>query len=836
MKYKNLMARALYDNVPECAEELAFRKGDILTVIEQNTGGLEGWWLCSLHGRQGIVPGNRVKLLIGPMQEASSSQDQPTPGLIQQTFGQQKLYQVPNPQGAPRETIYQVPPSYQNQGIYQVPIGHGTQEQDVYQVPPSVQRGIGGANGPHFSKKVITPLRTGHGYVYEYPSRYQKDIYDIPPSHATQGVYDIPPSSVKGPVFSVPVGEMKPQGVYDIPPTKGVYAIPPSACRDETGLREKEYDFPSPMRQAGRPDVRPEGVYDIPPTSTKLVGNDLHMKYNCDASGAAELVTQRHQSIPLKHSPPQLGPSVGTQNDAYDIPRGVQFLEPPAETSEKANPEERNGVYDVPLHNPVDAKSCQDMVDGINRLSFSSTGSTRSNMSTSSTTSKESSLSASPSQDKRLLLDLDTAIEKLHRLQQTLEMGVSNLMALVTTTDWRCYGYMERHINEIHTMVDKVELFLRDYLHFAKGAVANASCLPELLLYNKMKRELQRVEDSHQILSQTSHDLNECSWSLNVLAINKPQNKCDDLDRFVMVAKTVPDDAKQLTTTINTNAEALFRSGPGSLHVKNGPESILNSTEYPHTESQIQLLHSGDHKAQALNKTIPPSLGKDQPIADCSSSDGSERSWMDDYDYVHLQGKEEFERQQKELLEKENIIKQNKLQLEHHQLSQFQLLEQEITKPVENDISKWKPSQSLPTTNSSVGAQDRQLLCFYYDQCETHYISLLNAIDALFSCVSSAQPPRIFVAHSKFVILSAHKLVFIGDTLTRQVAAQDIRNKVMNSSNQLCEQLKTIVMATKMAALHYPSTTALQEMVHQVTDLSRNAQLFKRSLLEMATF
>lgn len=155
---------------------------------------------------------------------------------------------------------------------------------------------------------------------------------------------------------------------------------------------------------------------------------------------------------------------------------------------------------------------------------------------------------------------------------------------------------------------------------------------------------------------------------------------------------------------------------------------------------------------------------------------------------------------------------------------------------MENDISKWKPSQSLPTTNNSVGAQDRQLLCFYYDQCETHYISLLNAIDALFSCVSSAQPPRIFVAHSKFVILSAHKLVFIGDTLTRQVAAQDIRNKVRNSSNQLCEQLKTIVMATKMAALHYPSTTALQEMVHQVTDLSRNAQLFKRSLLEMATF
>lgn len=833
MKYKNLMARALYDNVPECAEELAFRKGDILTVIEQNTGGLEGWWLCSLHGRQGIVPGNRVKLLIGPVQE-TSSHEQPTPGPMHQNFGQQKLYQVPNSQAASRDTIYQVPPSYQNQGIYQVPTGHGTPEQDVYQVPPSVQRNIGSTNGPHLGKKVITPVRMGHGYVYEHPSRYQKDVYDVPPSHTTQGVYDIPPSSVKGPVFSVPVGEIKPQGVYDIPPTQGVYAIPPSACRDEAGLREKEYDFPPPMKQDGKPDSRPEGVYDIPPTSTKTVGKDLHTKFPCDAPGGAEPMARRHQSLSLHHAPSQVGQSGDTQSDAYDVPRGVQFLEVPTETSEKANLEERDGVYDVPLHNPADAKGSRDVVDGINRLSFSSTGSTKSNMSTSSTSSKESSLSASPSQDKRLLLDPDTAIEKLYWLQQTLEMGVCSLMSLVTT-DWRSYGYMERHINEIRTAVDKVELFLREYLHFAKGALANASCLPEPVLHNKMKRELQRVEDSHQILSQTSHDLNECNWSLNVLAINKPQNKCDDLDRFVMVAKTVPDDAKQLTTTISTYAETLFRVDPGNSHLKNGPDSIMNSIEYTHTGSQMQPLRPGDYKGQVHNKPLPPTLSKEQP-PDCSSSDGSERSWMDDYDYVHLQGKEEFERQQKELLEKENIVKQSKAQLEHHQLSQFQLLEQEITKPVENDISKWKPSQSLPTTNNSVGAQDRQLLCFYYDQCETHFISLLNAIDALFSCVSSAQPPRIFVAHSKFVILSAHKLVFIGDTLTRQVAAQDIRNKVRNSSNQLCEQLKTIVMATKMAALHYPSTTALQEMVHQVTDLSRNAQLFKRSLLEMATF
>lgn len=61
----NCIARAMYDNIAEAPDELAFRKDDILTVLEQNTAGLEGWWLCSLRGRQGICPGNRLRLIPG---------------------------------------------------------------------------------------------------------------------------------------------------------------------------------------------------------------------------------------------------------------------------------------------------------------------------------------------------------------------------------------------------------------------------------------------------------------------------------------------------------------------------------------------------------------------------------------------------------------------------------------------------------------------------------------------------------------------------------------------------------------------------------------------------
>lgn len=48
-----------------------------------------------------------------------------------------------------------------------------------------------------FNPQVITPIRSGQGYVYEFPSNNQKDIYDIPPVHPLQGV------SIKKPLYPV---------------------------------------------------------------------------------------------------------------------------------------------------------------------------------------------------------------------------------------------------------------------------------------------------------------------------------------------------------------------------------------------------------------------------------------------------------------------------------------------------------------------------------------------------------------------------------------------------------------------------------------------------------
>ncbi|XP_041739571.2 enhancer of filamentation 1-like isoform X3 [Coregonus clupeaformis] len=764
MKYKNLMAKALYDNVPESPEELAFRKGDILTIIEQNTGGLEGWWLCSLHGRQGIAPGNRLKLLIGPMFDAQSPAAQSSPTQSSHTGS-----------------------AYQQQGCM-------LSSQGLYQVPPSQSPG-------------------------------QQGIYQVPPG---QDVYQVPPQR------SALAADNTPSKVYSVPP-----------CRNTPALQEGNYDFPQPLKQHNHQ----EGIYDVPPPALTKPSPFPSPQSNYDFPPSSEPIGPHHLQRPVASDnegiydvpPPahQLS-GAGPRGDLYDIPRGMQ--QPPSQ--HRSTPQERDrdrgkgqGVYDIP-------PALGDVTDGVNRLSISSTGSTRSSMSTSST-----STSTVSSAEGRLALNVDQAVQRLCRLQKAVEASVGALQTLASSSHWRTYPFMERHTNEVRTVLDRVRAALADFVVFGRGAVANATALSDPSLHSKLRRQLGRLEDSQQIILQTYQSLENCGWALNALATSsstKHQIKSDNLDRFVMVSRTVPDDAKQLASSVGGNAELLFRRAPtmeGSSYPRGSTpeEAIIHPLTSPSSDSDN---YGG--------QTKPFPVPSNQDKGNMNNSEKCVKSWMEDYDYVHLQGKEDFERQQKELLEKENIIKQSKVQLGQEQINQFKQLEQEVIKPVENDITQWishqhptgpssspsdsssSPSPSLAGGGAQLCGRDRQLLGFYAEQCQLHFVTLLNAVDAFFGCVGAGQPPRIFVAHSKFVILSAHKLVFIGDTLSRQAATPEVANRVMNSSNVLCDLLKTVVGATKTAALHYPNTAAVQDMVDKVTDLSHHAQQFKEQLLQMA--
>ncbi|XP_056667487.1 breast cancer anti-estrogen resistance protein 1 isoform X3 [Monodelphis domestica] len=907
---KNVLAKALYDNVAESPDELSFRKGDIMTVLERNTQGLDGWWLCSLHGRQGIVPGNRLKILVGMYDKKQSGpgqgQPQPQPALpchpqglysvhspasqyapmhpAYQTPGdgvylipgpnkaQQAVYQVP-PSSAqfqsppakqplmyqkqtphhqfqsPAQDIYQVPPSLNpTLDVYQVPPGPVSPPQDIYQVPPSAGMGqdiyqvppsmdVRSWEGTKPPTKVVVPTRVGQAYVYESPKAEQdeydiprhllssgtQEIYDVPPvrgllpSQYSQEVYDTPPMAVKGPNSRDPSLD-----IYDVPPSveKGlqlpnphtVYDVPPSVSKDvpDGPLREETYDVPpaflkpkpfDPSRHplilapspVPAPDPYPaDDVYDVPPPAGK---------------GAPAPPPEIYDVPPGLRKP-------GPPGSVYDVPRDLA----PAGSRAASLEADGDGVYDVPPQADREPRA-----DG-KRLSASSTGSTRSNLSSSSldvVPVKEPAAGREP-------MDLEAAMETLARLQHAVGAAVARLMSFVGGSGWREAELLEPHVPGLRAAAAEVRAAVRELLEFARGAVGHAAHATDRALHAKLARQLQKMEDAYQALLAHGQALDGCQWALSALvAGGQPPGAADSLDGLVTCSRAIPDDTKQLASFLHGNASLLFRRtkpaapdaggqpGPPGLHPQPAPA--------PDKASSIQ--------SRPL-PSPPKFTSQDSPDGQYENSEGG---WMEDYDYVHLQGKEEFEKTQKELLEKGNIIRQGKGQLEQQQLKQFERLEQEVSRPIDHDLSGWTAAQPpAPGRPGGSGPSDRQLLLFYLEQCESNLTTLTNAVDAFFSAVATNQPPKIFVAHSKFVILSAHKLVFIGDTLSRQAKAPDVRSQVTHYSNLLCDMLKEIVVTTKTAALQYPSPTAAQDMVDRVKELGQSTQQFRRVLGQLA--
>ncbi|XP_032462486.1 cas scaffolding protein family member 4 isoform X5 [Phocoena sinus] len=213
---KMLLARALYDNHPDCADELAFCRGDILTILEQNVPESKGWWKCLLHGRQGLAPANRLEILV----EAPA--DRPCPPFLRgpedASTSSQETYEVPTPlnPSSPGPVYEQMrswverppPPTVQ---VYEVPD------------PPASARIV-------CEKTLSFPKQA----LFTIPRPARTSLPALPCQ-----VYDVPAQSRCLPALKEPG---KQQQLYDILPSPQKAALGPPASQPNElpSLEEKE--------------------------------------------------------------------------------------------------------------------------------------------------------------------------------------------------------------------------------------------------------------------------------------------------------------------------------------------------------------------------------------------------------------------------------------------------------------------------------------------------------------------------------------------------------------------------------------------------------------------
>ncbi|NXN35373.1 CASS4 protein, partial [Rhinoptilus africanus] len=811
---QNTLAKALYDNKAECSDELAFRKGDILTVLDQNVIGSDGWWKCSLHGRQGLAPANRLQLLAAsqavllPPSTWSDSAELPA--------GQQNIYQVPTiPKPTVLSSTYEKMEGWVKspakvstqpaQGIYQVPalaaqlLSERTKSStsqhlftlpracrasvpnirsEVYDVPSTQRResllAQSGATPPTTRKGSVL-VRSTEGFQEE-----QKQLYNIPSSAEKAGAVSQKDSSV-GNLYDVPpkretdVSENESQkklwGHYNTLPnprkSEWIYDIPVSP--ENTGLKQKPtghslenqvlYDTPPARYKALATNTEAKVVnpqlYDIPPTQRKLTFPDIHL-YDVPSSRDVLLLPQNGNcDVPPSLLAPKAENKISEEN-VYDIPKGLPTALQSKKEMEKTGDSSGDQAYSAPSQLSRDAKLEHD------RLSVSSVDSRSSTLSTSSNSSAESfSTSSSEEPAKEIKLDLEVAIETLTKLQHSVSSSVASLMIFVSSK-WRLQEHLEKSIEEIHRAVDHIKVSLGEFLAFAQAIKVNASYLTDNNLQTRIKKQLEILMNSFKILTETRETLNNCNWSLEALVLRKPQNNPDDLDRFVMVARTIPDDIKRFVSIIIANGKLLFRKNEKEPEMK---QSNVN----PEYKMAKQITVPRRIEIDSLQRNAPDKPNQSQVFSEKPNENATE-----DCDYVQLQ-----------------VL----------------------------PFAKKTDIQSKQDSAKKIALPEHCKLCFS---------ALHKAIGVFTNSLSNNQPPEVFISHSKLIIMVGQKLV---DCLCQETQEKHARNDVLHSSSRFCSLLKNLALATKNAAIQYPNADATRELQHQAEELSKYIQQF-RAMME----
>uniref|UniRef100_A0AAG5D8H3 Breast cancer anti-estrogen resistance protein 1 n=1 Tax=Anopheles atroparvus TaxID=41427 RepID=A0AAG5D8H3_ANOAO len=783
---KKLLAKATYDNIAESTDELAFRKGEILTVIETDTNGLKGWWLCQLRGRQGICPGNRLKIIQShdsgcfTLSPASS----PCPTIDSTTNLNSPI---------PSE-IYENTSLCSNSST-----SIGSQRQGKrrsWHIMPN---------------KVLTPQKCGDVYLYDL----------LPPSSSSRGC-------------SSPYQQQQQQqhqhsasadalDTYDVPkpaiPVAGTVPSGPGAFDPHHPLQHQH------SRQSW---IR------TPPYHHSLAAGHPHHQHLPNSPSLSSPSPSASLSFPHPHSPafhlhqqyPHLAPAGYRMEESYDVPRSLlsqqQHLTPSSSNSSlltsdsfSLSSSNRSSLanmpdYDVPRRNPVSVRSTPPpptsgassgaMPPGTPLSANGSFTASHHSMSMSSfgsmstydvppsqhqgyVMSSKLHAPAAPAAPKELPLELSSALETLARLQNEATTAVTRLLSFVSP-NWRVKEKLDPILMDLKLAAVRLRTALHDLAEFGDGALGNATKAEDKGLAQKLKPLVKALRDADKLVHEASQNLDAQGWTLVTLqrpeATQKLQQQLppDSLDQLIACAQTLTEDVRQTASFIQGNATLLFKRSPPT------PTASVPTT--PQTPT------GGGGKASGAN--------------------GGE--WPEDYDYVSLESKEASARTNAEIRD---------------------ALPHDLKKNFENVVRNAADAADASVTEKPVAAldpNDKSVLVYYASQTVTHMGYLTQAIDAFLQTVEHNQPPKFFLAYGKFVVLSAHNLVNIGDIVHRNVSRECIKTRVLSCADALSEALKTCVAKTKKAAQNFPSVTAVQEMVDSVVDISHLASDLKIAMLE----
>ncbi|XP_056107370.1 cas scaffolding protein family member 4 [Rhinichthys klamathensis goyatoka] len=784
---ETLYARALYDNTAETEDELAFRKGDIILVLEKNVAGSIGWWACSLHGRQGLAPANRLAPLSPAEAEKLCTNLSPQRDFLS-NHSHQNIYQTPNATKPPENsiyedmnTVYKVPhqakPSPEKHTAQEDPEGtrsphkaltaHPRTGTEIYDVPSPVRKPslFTPSTRRPLERETLLTSSTAFNKRYEMlqnarcATATNIKVATIHPLVSQDPNYDIPIPSISEDIQKPPCGFItmpKPEWIYDVPlfPQKqgcepGYYGtMPPKTINSN---KQPLYDtLPTHICPEKKHSVV-QPLYDIPKPSNAVVQSciDTGKSTNACIYDVPPCLKPKETPVvlPKRQSLPEMDPIKSHEPLDYRGKPGLMYDQhwPSRDRAMSRKPVE--GMIGMDNENNKDHQ----------RSSTVSTSSMASSSSSSSRSSCDSFMLSSPEPEplREVTLSQEEAGSRLLELLEVVCQSVPKLMLFVSS-QWRSKEHLEKHLHKIRTAAEDVTDSVNCFLNFALDVRGNAQRLTDSNLQTRLLKQLSIVEDSGLILQQAASALRDLGWLLDKLVQDAGQSQTPDhLERFVMVARTVPEDVKRLVSILNANGKLLFRV----------------PTKEP---DMVEDVGSSEWRSKC------------EPMVD---------SGIDESDYVQLQTKPEVDQQPKPAKSSFKSKKNG---------DKKQVFKSQPVSPCSPLQTSWKPCIS--------------------DHCRLYFGAIQKAISVFRSSLNDGQPPEKFISHSKLIIMVGQRLL---NTLSSEAKSRE-GNREM--STQLCAYLKQLAMVTKKAAVNFPDKLAVQEAQDIAKELAQRVQHFRMSL------
>uniref|UniRef100_A0A0N5AIN7 CAS family C-terminal domain-containing protein n=1 Tax=Syphacia muris TaxID=451379 RepID=A0A0N5AIN7_9BILA len=433
---------------------------------------------------------------------------------------------------------------------------------------------------------------------------------------------------------------------------------------------------------------------------------------------------------------------------------------------------------------------------------------------------------------------------RLEESSRLLDFTINNIRETTSPPGWRQPHVLQKSLLNIKELVETTVEALKEFLD-AAGRIALD---PAHLENEGLQRLLNPLRNSYLLLSQLKQNIEHTGWTLSALA--RPKKKVgvtignDALDQFVAVVKQVPSDClkmykwasmlvpsnevhflallsnDQLTGSYDSfepflpqNFDVLKRLSDFDNSSDDSKRCSLTSTVTASSSSDVQtptVLNRLNY-----NNTINSQISEDTNLLD-NSLDLSTAVTNESNLHSSLSNGESRVFEEDDL---ESVLS------DRESLSQDYTLVDGIYNPVrKRPLTNGPPSLQLSLEmKNTLSEDDRQLLRFYAPQLESHIDFLSRSIEEFLSIVEEQLPPHEFVQKSKLIILTAHKLIYIGDNIAQCVSAPFLTSMAKKTADRLCCVLKNCVQATKNAADKYPDVSAVKTMVDSVVTVSHAA-------------